>query len=569
MKSNLFFDKVIAKTAFLKSVTSKFNIVWFTIMFTTTVLLMIVLTILGVGSIDKLGNQIIMITVMVLTTVCIFNILNLNLLFSSNKELGIMNLELRKGRKPSAIFLTRLLINKSLTFSYIILMMVVFLIITTIFDERNIKLFWLFLTFIPLDLILTGIFLFCFAFWKYKLAISIASIIFIFIVGTPVLQIIGSLAAQNISKGDFSEIEALKRYSADQVFEIYQKDETNFAYKMLKDGKNLNNLIDEVNFDSEQKYAVKSYYGYAIDAGILTDLDLILDKCWEELASYPGASEKPNEIKLDTNASNTLIFKINQQYSQQVGSFFNDYNDSLYLDNKITNIKFNNIIMDLEQLIQTMNQDYNNLVGITEFNKIVLNYANSMLFNKYSNYVDGRGYKYISYLEKIWEIVSTNKIDKINKSEIFNLLSISPAMRLWNQITLQLVGNALNLSKDNYSTVKSNDLMGTLAIPWVPQYQTWLFADPTLTMFEYYRLNKANLQQFSIYWIYNYASYYNDVEKTFGQLFKPLGDVKKNNLNVKKEFKSFSIVGYNLVLTSLAIIFIGGAFFFFVKRIKS
>jgi hypothetical protein len=166
------FDGLIFKNAIKRTSKSTFTWIWFTI---------IVTLMIPTGYLTTLHTAwtwgLILLFIVAIVGIAVFDIVNLNMLYSVDYEMGLMNLEMRKGRTKTAIFLSRLVVNKIYTFGFAGVTFLVLLLFAAIADDKQMG-NWPLMIFliIPFDFILTGIFLFFFSLFKHKLAIGMTSI---------------------------------------------------------------------------------------------------------------------------------------------------------------------------------------------------------------------------------------------------------------------------------------------------------------------------------------------------------------------------------------------------------
>jgi hypothetical protein len=131
MKNNII-DKTILKFSLYKTVKSKFTWIWFSILFIAACASTLVFKNL------QWPYGLVLFAVISFLGFSIFNIVNLNELFSTDSEMGIMGLELRKGKSRASIFWSRYLANKIFSLSFDIVIFLILLIATGVINSREI-----------------------------------------------------------------------------------------------------------------------------------------------------------------------------------------------------------------------------------------------------------------------------------------------------------------------------------------------------------------------------------------------------------------------------------------------
>jgi hypothetical protein len=193
-----FFDPTIFVHAFVSSVKSKFSIIWGVIGLVILPIVMSIPAMIGQNEGIPLGIFIMTLGLSLLLWIFVWDIVNMVQLFSADHTLGVMNLEIRKGRRLSAIFFSRYIANKLWITLYAGVLCLIYLAIIEL-GPMNLH-SWnalMVFTIVPVDIVCSCIFLFCFAFWRHRLAIGMESFMLVITLLSPVFGMIGQLGLTN------------------------------------------------------------------------------------------------------------------------------------------------------------------------------------------------------------------------------------------------------------------------------------------------------------------------------------------------------------------------------------
>lgn len=580
VKTNKYWTKIDDSTLLIrhnlkKSLKSKFTIIWFSVLSILIITTIIVSNLTNQGTTTMIGVNVVVISILMILTIAIFNIVNLNDLFSNDHELGIMNLEIRKGKSKTNIFLSRLATNKIISLVYILLMMCTYLILVTIINKHETTLFWMFLTYIPIDLILTGVFLFFFSFFKYKTAISFSSVLLSLILITPLISIVSqSLTNQS----NLPESQSLtKSYAANQVLNLaYDKNEQSFVYNLLNDAQYLNKPLTEMPYEN---LTLREAWKLLITEGLISDFPTMLNTFWNEFQIISANQDEKPILEFSQEYKNSFFATLINNYSGTKGIYEQEYKNSLYLDNKVNNTNYQKMINDLKLLIKIINLDFKEYQDVQAFNNLVLEYAQGMLYaskdnTSYQDFWDPQTTDWIHYpiyLQNLWTPSFTqSKMGFLDKEKIFQQLTISPTVRIWNQITIQLISNALNYKKEDMTNFNNKDIIKAYLIPWTAEFESWFFANPNLNFYEVIKMDQSKIINgpLNYYWIYNYPSYIVVTENNEIGPISKLQSIVKNDSQSPQKLKVFNVTGFNLTIIAMALTLISISYFTFSKKLK-
>lgn len=463
---------------FKKTASQKSSIILFVLIATSLILFSALTNVFAVTN-NKL-SQVMFIMLMVFTgiLILIFNICNLNELFSEGQSNGLWKLETRKGKSKIESYISRFAINFVFNLIFLLFGLLIFGAFIAAFKSGHKKivtpnyLWGLFALFVT-ALVLNSIFMLFFTLNKVKLAIAFSSVFTVCFALTPFLPLISGLGAEITTDDDIKNA-APDYYGA----KIAQLAKENQSVAQLRNGMS---EMNEFITSSTMSYSITNpweafinHMPYAlVSGGILgAAFDQIVNKDYQgryhwtdkykAFASINGETDIFN-VDFDNYAKQSVVqkynafqdspFKIGMNYSEQMAGFYKQ--------------------------IETVAPEFR------ELNALVQNYLDIALSNKQVNTIQVLPGK--SWLSGV--------IDNVDDTSTLAKAGISPAHMLWNWSVLNLLGYSLvpqnKLEREDFNRYQKKMLGNFAWNVWMDGFDSWVFASPTMSYDDYLTIGSS------------------------------------------------------------------------------
>jgi hypothetical protein len=531
------FDGLIFKNAIKRTSKSTFTWIWFTI---------IVTLMIPTGYLTTLHTAwtwgLILLFIVAIVGIAVFDIVNLNMLYSVDYEMGLMNLEMRKGRTKTAIFLSRLVVNKIYTFGFAGVTFLVLLLFAAIADDKQMG-NWPLMIFliIPFDFILTGIFLFFFSLFKHKLAIGMTSIAIMAIALSPFAAVV--VVTTNESLFERTSVDEIqKSYLADAGFKIIMENQSSAFAKMVSSSQLWPSMSDVM------RRGVNGSTDF-LEAGILNNDDI--NKVVDSTVTFNDAMK------------DTFLYKINNDWIDNFATSIN-YQNSIY-SNGYTTGKKDYTLAQLKNTIGTVNKLAGGDKNIKEFNQLIYRYAT---YNISPESIRSNIEEYL-YTNSLWGDKKPNlNIGYTYVGELINTTDKNTSVGLltWNKIAAALIANLRTYRLPKAADTKAVNRIFSYLIPALETAQTVLIPNGAIHPLHY--LRDADNGTTTINWLlYNDGSRWADTSAETNAEFT--GDVNiASYTNPRPYSKLYSVAGYEIVLLLIGLGIVGCAYYIFFKKIK-
>ncbi|PPE06734.1 hypothetical protein [Mesoplasma corruscae] len=563
-------NKASLQLALKKTWVSKFNIFWFPI--TTVIIIISSYFLIGFNDTNAIG--LLLFFIIGILSLGVYEIVNLDALFCEDFNKGIMNLERRKGSNYWEIFFNRLLANKTLTISYLFILSLIMLIVCSIkipYEMNN----YPFIVFIllPIDFLITAVFLFVFAFLKNKITLSVSSLFFILCLFLPLFGMGSILLIPKDILLSSSLVETISlnvEYDSDQSFKAGSEKDS-LAQKILSEGYLSNQILNKKyigeNQESGKKTGFDKYSFFIIENGIY-DIETI-----NKVFSEDDVDDEKESLEINPEFKNTIIYKINEGiYNNKhlFDSLSTDYKNSVNVIDAFNKNNSSFLLKEIEKVSKIIENEFFNSES-QKWNEIILNFAKRAFTNNsiFSSNSPPKFYsKNISSKLGIWGNRDwNNKLDGYaQKGEV----QIPVGLQAWNQLSNLIAINTLmktrpiNFDKDEISSIKKY----IYVLPGILTYSSII--SPNFFVEDWQKIK--NFENFFWKWIFaNYSVDSNFInsseEEESNQIlkFNPVQMVPSLNKSLIKNF--YNPVVYQLVLVLISTIITGAGFCIFTRRL--
>lgn len=586
-------DHKILKHALRSTIRNKFSIVWFSVMGAINLIILLIYAFISTFTPTSIFIATLVWFFAFGIMQMIYNLVSLNKVFSMDDEIGIVSLEIRKGRGPAMIFFSRLLGQKIVVWSSMIIYMAIQLIACTLNNHFLLQTKYLFvLAWVPIDLILTGIFLIFFSLKRYRLGVGLGSVLIAIVLATPMTDMINIFLVQSnetISKA-MEEDGNIKTYLADKMFQIINKSdnkENNIVYKLMNETneKSVKNYLtfkgktdDNVMNNNEVSTVVSAMFYQ----GVWTDKELfgVDGRLYDLYGSYSDEGKKVFDIDEDSDFAKSVFYEINTKYTSSHPSKSNS--DSIYRNVRSYSYSdLQNTISQLENVISFLENDreFGKLDGIKELNDTVLEYANN-LFHRPSSYnelqLDDMPIKDIYKLSDYGSY--SNNSGKTYMVEGF--YTTSPGLRLWNQIVMQMVGNATTYTTPEEFVKPAKYRNLAILNPWAMSLWTMLGGTDKSSVEFNTAIAGGETSNFNYSEMFNYSRFVNTNASNSdsgqsGSNSMALPEFRIDTMEampkvkgVKYKTVGHSPAGFNVTITILGLTLIGIAYVLYRVRLR-
>ncbi len=534
---NKFVDRLIFRNSLKRTTKSVFTWVWLSI---------IVVAIIPAAYLVTTPHSwcwgLILVFLLATTGIMVFNIVNLNMIYSIDYEMGIMNLEMRKGRSKAAMFFSRILANKIYTLSVAVITFIVLLIFSSLVHSNQVG-NWPLLVFliIPLDFILTRIYLFFFAIFKHKLAIGMSSLMIMVTFISPFTSMM--IVTQNKAVNERSDVQEMtKSYLADSVLELY---DDNQLKKFADDSSvwlNLTNVKEGPHYNQNMNF---------LGAGLVNLKDI--------KSIYTGDTLAYSDID---QLKNTLLYQLNVDENSEVAKVDSTaFNDSIYASG-YTNAKKATTLKYLQNVIDYVNSRPEADKALKQFNQLIMQFAKFTI-----KAPDNSSSPEYLQVETLWgsEVYNVGR-DATKKYVATSAKHTGIGLMTWNKIATSLIANVKTYVAPSVANTKAIQMGYSYGLPFLMTAQTIAIPNGAVNMLHY--LRDANNESSSMPWLlYNNGSRWVDQNANEKEPSTEPMQVKKIS-NTKPVSKLYSVAGYELTLLCIGVglVLIGYAIYF--KRIK-
>ncbi|PPE04731.1 hypothetical protein EELLY_v1c04110 [Entomoplasma ellychniae] len=550
-----------------KTWVSKFNLFWFPI--TTVIIIISSYFLIGFKDTNAIGLMLFFI--IGILSLGVYEIVNLDALFCEDFNKGIMNLERRKGSNYLEIFFNRLIANKTLTISYLFILSIIMLIVCSIkipYEMNN----YPFIVFVllPIDFLITAVFLFVFAFLKNKITLSVSSLFFILCLFLPLfgmgsVLLIPKELRTSPTLPDTTSLYV--EYDTDQAFKAgIEKD--SLAERILNEGFHSNQILNKKFIGEDQTIAKKTgfdKYSFFIIKNGIYDIKTI-NKVFSE------DDDEKETLEINDEFKDTMMYKINERIYEKkhlFESLSTDYKNSLNVIEVVNKNNFSFLLKEIEKVSKIIENEFFNSES-QKWNEIIINFAKRVLINNSTFPLNSSPKFYtqnISRQLEIWDNRDWN--NKLNDYAQKGEVQIPVGLQAWNQLSNLIAINTLmktkpnDFEKDEISSIKKY----IYVLPGILIYSS--IVSPNFFVDDWQKIK--NFENFFYYWIFaNYSvnsNFINSSEEESNQIleFKPLQIVPNLNKSIIKNF--YNPVVYQLVLILISATVIGFGFWIFTRRL--
>lgn len=586
-------DHKILKHALRSTIRNKFSIIWFSVLGAINLLILVIYAFAPTFKPTSIYLATIVWFFGFGITQMIYNLVSLNKIFSMDDEIGIVSLEIRKGRGPAMIFFSRLLGQKIIIWSFMAIFMILQILACVINNNFLLQSKYLFvLAWVPIDLILTGIFLIFFALKRYRLGVGLGSVLIAFVLATPLTDMVNMIFVSTndtISEkmtGDGN----IKTYLADKVFSILNNSsdkKNNIVYKFMNEltEETLKSYISVYLTENNEKLTDKDE---DISRGILA---LFNQGVWIDNNELFGENGTLNsafinydlyyDVNKNSEFTDTTFYKINEDYIAASNGEQTDNSDTIY--SQITSFSYKqlkNTIKQLKEFISFLNSDnqFSNMDGIKELNELILNYASNLFYvapsYEHMIKIDSQPIKTIFKLTENTYYYGSNSISTFATGNY----DTPPGLRLWNQIVMQIIGNAVTYQNSTDFVKPSKYSSISMFDPWAMSFWTMMGGTDNSSVEFNTAISSAFSSHFNYSEMFNYSRYVNSKptnDNTHSSYPLNLPGFELENLKatpnikgIKYKTKGHSPAGYNITILVIGIALIGIAFAIYRARLR-
>ncbi|AXK51538.1 hypothetical protein [Spiroplasma alleghenense] len=555
---NSIFDKTIFKYSFKRTALNIPILVCTSVLLIFSIILSSLLVTMG----QTYVFAIILFFIFLTINLTVFNLVNLSKIFLTDMELGVMNLEIRKGRNNKAIFWSRLFSNLIVSVAIIATYMIIFIIILAIKNPSELKNFpMMFFLIIPLNLIIVGTFLLIFSFRKFKLAIALSTLISVLIIPSPLLGMTASIFINEDSQLNLQNDIAIFSNIRNQTLNLL-KNGNEVVDRVLNEANLLNDLFElgeESPILTKQELMITS-----LNSGIYNIEDL-------KIAYKKPENENHLEGDFPKGIKDTLLIKVNSEIigESESNNLSRNYKESFYLNQPFNNKQFQFTKNEFEKTINLINgMDLGfSKNHMKEFNKLVYTFGINQIWNSRStNQIFNN-----EVMEFIFPTINDQLTPKLHDFLKKGEINTPVGLRVWNQAVAQIFSAALyqeDLGYEKLNIAKVNAY--NFFFPWAMTYETIVNPNPFLNDFQILRNNKNETASFSTYIFDNGHKYINIAESEdleYSGYAIPGVEIVESK-QISKSNKLFNKIGYEAFLLATSLVMIEVSYLIFSKKLK-
>jgi len=382
LKRKNFFDWIIFKNAFLRSIKYIWNIV-FIVIFSSVILFIFVWFAPSVRERENLPLFYSMFGMFWLFLLLTFDSTDLANIFIEDRNRGLLNMELRKGRNSIQIMISRFIANKVITLTMSIIVLLSLIIFLAIIQPRELNNLPLIIFLIlPLEFLGVGLFLIFFSFGWNKTAQFVFQVyfsLFSWMCFQPanwmLLAAIGQTNSNSLSPFVVETMRAalIADETLDLAYSSQENELNSFAYHLIDEAYLLDDFLINAenqsftlnNINKEELETPNRALAFALPLGILNADDV------NQLFNDDSIVKIINP-----NFENSLLYRLNN-YVIDNPVLSTSFSNSVYglAGSSRSNVQYT--LNELKKTIEIINawSDNHNIVGAREFNQLLLRIA--------------------------------------------------------------------------------------------------------------------------------------------------------------------------------------------------
>lgn len=461
LKSKSFFDWTVFKNSFLRSIKYIWSIVAM-IFFSFFIFALFIMFAPSIREGEDLPIFYPIFGMVWLFLLLTFDSIDLANVFIEDRNRGLLNMELRKGRNSNQIMISRFIANKviTLTMSVIVLLsLIIFLAIIRPGELNSLPLI-IFLI-LPLEFLGVGIFLFFFSFGFNKIAsfaFQLYFSLFSWLFFQPANWIFLSVLSQTTTSLSPFVVETMRAaLIADETLDLAytsQENELNsFAYQLVNEAYLLDNFLINaesqsftLNNRNEEELEIQNrVLAFALPLGILNADDA------NQLFNNNDALINV----INPNFEDSLLYRLNN-YVIDNPALSTSFSNSVYGPDGWARSNVQYTLNELKKTIEIINtwSDTHNIVGAREFNQLLLRIARTEI-----GAAGDRNIPIDYSLSPLYHISQQqtpdmNYLTQLNLNINDNQINTQVGLKLWNETVIKMLyqasitrWNPINLSQ--------------------------------------------------------------------------------------------------------------------------